>query len=238
MLNNIVHIHNLKERLPRYSRMSDSTPPPSFRHTDRYPDLKLLHPRRVLSFQDHGLLSLQRRIAVHIATQLNATVAAVKALLPPTVVSWSRVRISESDTVYAHESYKDSEAERRDSTFMEYEQLVDRHRNRRRAAPHFESRTFFGQLQRILVVDLPASDTIHLRNPRTYILLDVHMCNTNVDRYGYSEYRPGQMGVQEVVDGTSLRALVGRMKDRGKYAIVQRKGDHQHAEYVEEEDEL
>lgn len=230
ILSNISNIYNLHSKLPRYTRMNDAIPPPTFR-LESYPELKLLHPRHTFSFKDDGLLELRKRVAVHLSTQLETTVAAIKNALPADFVSWSRIQVNNSDIVYAFEAYRSSEQQRRDATFMEYEQVVDRMRHRRRAAPVFQGRTFFGQLQRIFVIDLPASETLGLREATSYILLDVHLCNTTLDRYGFAEYT--QFGVQEVVDGRALRALVGRIRDHGRWTFVQRRGEHQTADYTD-----
>lgn len=85
----------------------------------------------------------------------------------------------------------------------------------------------FGQLQRILVVDLPPiPGTVH-GTLGTYTFLDIIPCNTSVDGYGFHEYT--KLGKPEVVYARDARAVVGRIFDRKKWVIVQRDSSTVHA---------
>lgn len=202
-LHSIRNMYDLDKRLPIYTTMYASEPPPSYYDPVNYPDLTLLHPQSTISFARDGLLDLRHRIAIHLATRYKVNVATASQAILPSVIQWGRVRIEDSDVVYSNLGYSRKEENRRDATFIQYELLVDIHARRRAVEPEFE-------------------------------LMDVKTCNVARDPYGFFEYTT--YGSSEVVDGSSLRALVGRIMDRGKWVFVRRTGVVEHAEFDEDDD--
>ena len=77
--------------------------------------------------------------------------------------------------------------------------LVDIHANNRRMASRFEARPYFGQLENILVVHLPATPQLALDNESTLILAGIRQCEINAtNSMGMPFY--SKMGRFEVVD--------------------------------------
>lgn len=91
-------------------------------------------------------------------------------------------------------------------------------------APHFVPKSFYGQLQHILVIRMPASPQLGLANPETLILGSILTCkithSNDLDMHFYSEH-----GRTEVVDITTIQCLVGRFEDRKEWVIIDRSGD-------------
>jgi ribosomal protein L30E len=108
-------------------------------------------------------------------------------------------------------------------SFLQYTQLVDRYARQRRRNPEFELRQFFGQLKRLLVLELPTLPQFKLTNPTTIILAVIQNVKTSLD--GNIQYYK-ELGVVEIVDLTTVQSVVGRIHDRGKWAIIDR-GDNQ-----------
>jgi hypothetical protein len=196
---------------------------------DRYKQLTLLHPHQIVPFGGDDMRPLRRRIAVHLATQLGIQPNIVMSHLPQEFSQWGRVQIKDGDLIRSLFGSADRR-DVRDATFIQYEQLVDRLAHNPRAQPEFVPHTFFGQLERIVVIGLPASPDLKLTSPTTYILFDIKPCNTTVDQFGFQEYRV--FCTQEVIDGTAIRAVVGRLYDRGKWVIVKRSGGLEHADFI------
>ena len=96
---------------------------------------------------------------------------------------------------------------------------VDRHVRHKRIAPAFEEKTFFGQLLRILVLELQATRRLDLAKPTTIILALIHEVKATLKDgiYSYKEF-----GAEEVVDLKTVQCVVGRVKDRGVWSIVDR----------------
>lgn len=227
------NVYDLQEVLPRYSRMHQSDRAPKFTDPE-YDDMVLLHPCRMASFKNH--MDVFNRIAAHFVTLLETpyfkpSLAAVKKAIPDAFEMWARLQMNDGDLVYAHESYKNSEAYRRDATFIQYELRVDQHARHHNVVPVFDGNTFFGQLERIIVLHVPRAPAIGHLEDSTVILLDVHMCHTTIGIGGFAQYCPSGGGVHEIVDANGLRAVVGRIKDRGKWVFVRRKGGIEHADY-------
>lgn len=233
-LHAVRNIYDLHDRLPVSTSMRapSSEPPPTYHHP-QYPELTLHHPRRTITFANDDLNDLRRRIAVHLATRYEVNFAVANQAVPAAVIQWGRLQIKDADMVYSHLGYSEREDNQRNATFIQYEMLVDihaRHRNRR---PEFEAVTFFGRLDRVFILELPANPALSLQDATSLLLMDVKICNTQQDRYGFYEYSTYRNS--EIIDGEAIRALVGRIQDRGKWVFVRRKGAIEHAEFEEEE---
>lgn len=228
----VKNLHGLHDQLPDYTKMHTQSSQASFAH-ENYPHIILHHSPRLLRF-DSGerlLTSLRDRIAVHLATQYGTTTGCIKRILPDTIMQWGKVEIVDGDTINTSLGYKRKEANLRDASFCQYEQLADINARRPRAPIRLESIDFYGQLERAVVCELKSSPDLGIPNGAIAILLDIWRCETTNDCNGIPEYI--SMGRHETVDATSVRAVVGRIKDRGKWAIVKRFGGLEHAEYTD-----
>ena len=88
--------------------------------------------------------------------------------------------------------------------------------------------TFFGELQRIVKIDLPATSRLNLKELCTLFYVIVKQCNTEQSREGFWEYK--ELGGLEAVDVGLIQCVVGRIFDRGKWVIVDRSGERAHAD--------
>jgi hypothetical protein len=88
--------------------------------------------------------------------------------------------------------------------------------------------TFFGELQQIIKVDLPATPGLNLKEPQVVFYAIVKQCNAERSRDGFWEYRA--LGGLEAVDLGLIQCVVGRIFDRGKWVIVDRSGERAHAD--------
>lgn len=103
--------------------------------------------------------------------------------------------------------------------FIQYIQLVDRYARQKKKDPEFEPQNFFGQLQRILVLDLPSTLQLNLATPTTIILALIKNVKATLTNNIYYYKGPG---VDEVVDLTTVQCVVGRIWDRDEWAIIDR----------------
>lgn len=101
--------------------------------------------------------------------------------------------------------------------------LVDIHASRRRLEPKFEVKSFFGQLQHIFVVHLPAAPQLGLDSEETLILAGVRQCVVDAtNSIGMPFY--SKMGQFEVVDMACIQCLIGRIQIGKQWAIIDRSG--------------
>jgi hypothetical protein len=78
---------------------------------------------------------------------------------------------------------------------------------------------FFGQLDRILLLKLPSTQRLNLDEPTTVIVALIKEVKATL-RNGIYYYK--NIGVDEVVDLSMLQCVVGRIQDRGEWAIIDR----------------
>lgn len=105
------------------------------------------------------------------------------------------------------------------TTFLQYTLYVDRHAHRKRITPEFEEKTFFGQLNRVLILELQAAQQLDLAKPMTIILALIQEVKATL-RDGIYTYK--EFSAEEVVDLKTVQCVVGRVKDRGMWSIVDR----------------
>lgn len=224
----IRNTHDLQNSLPVYSRMHKSGNRATYSHPG-YPCIVLLHPRKVVSFIRERLIGLKLRISAHLCTLLGVPADIIRAHLGHTFEQYGRVLFKKDGTIYATHGTSAEAEGRRNATFLQYELLVDQHASNWEVEPSFDSKDHFGQLERAIVITLPASAALGLRAPETYILLDIVTCNTTEDDYGFHEYT--RMGKHEIIDGSCIRACVGRIFDRKKWVMVKRPNILEHADF-------
>ncbi|KAG8971497.1 hypothetical protein FRB90_010486, partial [Tulasnella sp. 427] len=234
-LHAVRNIYDLHDRLPIHTpmRAPNSDPPPTYTHPS-YPELTLHHPRRTISLANNDLKDLHRRIAVHLATRYKVNLTVAKQAVPAAVIQWGRAHIKDADMVYSHLGYGQREENQRNATFIQYELLVDIHARYRSRRPEFHPTTFFARLDRVFVLELQPNPALRIDQTTALVLMDVKICNTEQDQYGFYEYSTYKHS--EVIDGLAIRALVGRIQDRGKWTFVRRKGAIEHADYLDEDE--
>lgn len=88
--------------------------------------------------------------------------------------------------------------------------------------------SFFGELQRVVKIDVPATPQLNLKEPQTLFFAIVKQCNATRSKDGFWEYTV--LGGLEAVDIGLVQCVVGRVFDRGKWVIVDRSGDHAHVD--------
>jgi len=88
--------------------------------------------------------------------------------------------------------------------------------------------TFFGELQRIVKINVPTAPQLNLKEPQTLFFAIVKQCNGTRNNDEFWEYTA--LGGLEAVDIGLIQCVVGRVFDRGKWVIIDRSGDHAHAD--------
>lgn len=121
--------------------------------------------------------------------------------------------------------------------------LIDKHARTRRHDPVFELKTFYGQLEHIVLIKfLNACPPLKIDAPTSIILAAIRTCNLDnnneadewLDIHYYSS-----LGALHVIDITSVQALVGRVKSSGnQWAIIDRSGSLARAIFEEDDDNV
>ncbi|KIK53729.1 hypothetical protein GYMLUDRAFT_63600 [Collybiopsis luxurians FD-317 M1] len=245
-LSQIKLIYNVHKELS-LKPPSKEAPRGSFISPD-YPTCILLPPQCPSSSISQ---SLKDKIIICLATQFNANLATVQChIWEDDMVKWGKVCcLDGGDDMNASTLVPFSE-DRRDVTFVrmsdislaifwganslpQYDMLVDLNARRQTAAPCFEKQIFFGQLENIIVVTVPATTALGLESDTLFILAAIQKCKvvgSNARGVHYYE----QMGGLEVVDITVVQCLVGRVKavNDGRIFIIDRSDTLQASFYV------
>ena len=94
---------------------------------------------------------------------------------------------------------------------------MDQHARHRRKTPDYEMQNFFGQLNCILLLELPSARRLNLNKPTTVIVVVIREVKATL-RNGIYYYK--NFGVEEIVDLSTLQCVVGRIRDRDEWAII------------------
>ena len=199
-------------------------------------------------------------IAAALATRFDRDIRTVRINLSSAdIEEWGKVRRVDSDAgdtmhastlVPAHDGTRDATFVRvratslfvhypTESYYMQYEMLLDRFARQARRQPEYELRTFYGQLQHIYVVQFKdPRPALGLDEPTTVFLAAIRTCildNPDSQLQGLDVQFYSKEGGLDVVDITSLQCLVGRIRDRAQWAIIDRSGSLARASYSMED---
>ncbi|KAH9930109.1 uncharacterized protein B0H18DRAFT_873442 [Fomitopsis serialis] len=178
------------------------------------------------------------KIISHLSTRFEAPVRDVRAMLrPETITQWGKLQILGGGDLVRSTTLGGIREDSRNASYVRYESLVDKFAGQRNRPSVFELRTFYGELQHIVSLDVQVTDTAGARRVETLILAGIRTCKLD-DRPspgGLDIHYYTTTGRYEVVDINNIQCLVGRIHDRGQWAIVDRSGSLARAIYVEED---
>ena len=98
----------------------------------------------------------------------------------------------------------------------------------------FEGNTFYGQLQHIIMLELPRGE---FTSSETLLLGVIQSCTIDRHDYNLDMHYYTQMGATEVVDIKTVQCAVGRIWDRNQWVIFDHSGELSRVLYVEESSE-
>ncbi|KIY51358.1 hypothetical protein FISHEDRAFT_37513 [Fistulina hepatica ATCC 64428] len=189
----------------------------------------LLPPRRMQPLA----AGLANALVGALSTRFDVTVKRIRQHLRFDLIEeYGRVRridSTEGDTICAA-SMRDAQMEDgRDASYVRYEAYVDKNQRQKKHAVKLQLRTFYGQLQHLLVVHFPEPClALHLTEPQSFIFAAIRQCKVNgsgLQSLGLDVRFYSEQGPLDVVDIMSVQCLVGRIYDRGQWAIIDRSGD-------------
>jgi hypothetical protein len=170
--------------------------------------------------------------------------AIARKYVPGQLTEWGGVQIYDTGDRANGRAHRRPESSTRDSCFvrvrpkyspsffvsrtsLKYECLVDC--NADNEGPEDLIReTFFGELQRVVQLDLPKSSELHHYQDETILLAHVRTCNAIENDDGFWEYTSINHS-PHFVDLKTIACVVGRVHDRGRWTFVDRSGSTAHA---------
>ncbi|RDX48609.1 hypothetical protein OH76DRAFT_1520526 [Lentinus brumalis] len=188
----------------------------------------------VFPFEVRQLTNTQETAIARCLTALYGKgIKTTRKVIPAAVEHAGKLRIpGGGDTIHACCMVK-RPRDGRDASFVRYQKLVDRRAHNHRATPDFEIKDFWGQVQNIFILrlDTNAAQALGLDAPRVLFLAEITRCRVEAfDDLGNRYYK--DMGATEVVDLNAIQCVVGRIKDRKQWAIIDRSGPLAQAAFV------
>lgn len=115
----------------------------------------------------------------------------------------------------------------------QYQLRVDKNARHKNLPTQFVDCDFFGQLLRLVVLSLAPSSfrELGLQDPETLILAVIRTVKIT-QRHSLGVHFYEQDGPVEVVDLNAVQCVVGRVRDRGRWAIIDRSGALAQIQYV------
>ncbi|KAI0707239.1 hypothetical protein C8Q76DRAFT_817548, partial [Earliella scabrosa] len=162
------------------------------------------------------------------------TAADLRRGLPLEVQEWAKVRILPDGDTIRTSSLDAGSQDGRDASYVRYELLVDTNRRYRNRPIQLVKRTFYGQLQHILQFTLSADASCGLLTPTPLVFAVIQACKIEQSDDALDIHYYTRLGSLDYVDITTIQCVVGRIKDRGRYAIIDRSGTLSRALYIGE----
>ncbi|KAJ7028737.1 hypothetical protein C8F04DRAFT_1007263 [Mycena alexandri] len=206
-----------------------------------YPSCILLPPKSSARPGKNQLKTIAATLSTRYDTPMRDVTSALKNA---DVEEWGKVRRIDSDagdTMWSC-SLGVKADDSRDATHVRYEMLVDKYVRFPRREPEFELQTFYGQLTHIYCVHFPAAcPALGINVPTTFIFAAIRSCvleQDDPDLGGLDIHLLSRYGGLDVIDITSVQALVGRFQDTGdNWAVIDRSGVLARAEWKRDGDE-
>ncbi|TEB21776.1 hypothetical protein FA13DRAFT_1757476 [Coprinellus micaceus] len=138
---------------------------------------------------------------------------------------WGKLRrLDGGDTMHASHVIGAHATDRRDATFVRYEVYVDINARKRKRKIRLQLKTFYGQLQYLYLIHIPAARDLRLDHPEVVVLAAIRRCKTTrslsrLDMHYYLED-----GELDLVDAATVQCLVARVPWRKQWVIFDRSG--------------
>lgn len=91
-----------------------------------------------------------------------------------------------------------------------------------RVPSSFRPQIFYGELQHIYVVHLSPIPSCGLKDNTSIILAAIKTCNVEQSDVTLDIHWYTNLGAVDFVDINTVQAVVGRVRDRGRFAIIDR----------------
>ena len=111
---------------------------------------------------------------------------------------------------------------------FQYQLAIDRYAHQRYWTPEFELQDFFGQILHFIVINIPPSPE-HNIEAKSFIyaaIREVRISEPATDHCRINYYQ--DLGPTVSVDLNQVKCVVGRIRDRDKWAIIDQSGSLVH----------
>ncbi|KIJ34351.1 hypothetical protein M422DRAFT_182303 [Sphaerobolus stellatus SS14] len=172
----------------------------------------------------HADLTLRRKIAVYLSTEMEIPYNLLLPLIPQYMERWAKVRIAGGgDCIWTREAGANRSG--RDQSYVRYDLQIDVHADDPNAEPEMKFCCCYGQLQKILVCTLPSHHFLKDKPNRRLFAL-VQSCQTNYQDATLGPVTYTDMHTaSRIIDLRSISCVIGRVKvgiGKGRWGIIDR----------------
>ncbi|KAJ7721256.1 hypothetical protein DFH07DRAFT_760513 [Mycena maculata] len=213
--------YDLEDELSSPSKPKNSLSSGEYTY-DEYPQAILRLPYKKNYMPDEDT---RKKAAQYFADILGQRQKDILPLLPEVMPSFGKLRIVDGDSIRTASACGDGSVAERDMSFIRYEIQT-----RRVVAEPWQSKIFYGRLERVLVSVLGSLST------KKCLMAVITPCRNTQGKDAFLEmttYRG--MGSVIVVDLQCVVAVIGRVETRGSWKIVDRTGGLIHPEFAQSE---
>ena len=104
--------------------------------------------------------------------------------------------------------------------------------------PVYQAGTFYGQLQRILYFKLGSIPSCSISSPQTLVFAVIQSCAVEESDLPLDIHYYSRLSAYDYVDAATIACVVGHVKDRGRFAIIDRSGDLVHATFTDDDPDM
>ncbi|KAJ2924111.1 hypothetical protein H1R20_g12985, partial [Candolleomyces eurysporus] len=194
-----------------------------------YSSYRLVYPRRKEPQISPGAMSkilaaLATRYSPPFGNPLQVSTVRKHVINAPIEI-WGKLRRLEGgDLMHASQVVSARADDRRDASYVRYDLWVDKHAHSKKRRPVFVYKHFYGQLQYLYRIQVPAVPEFGLSEPEVVVLGSVKRCRITRSHGELDIHFYKDDAETDYVDIAAIQCLVGRVSWRNKWAIFDRSG--------------
>ncbi|PPR00725.1 hypothetical protein CVT24_000949 [Panaeolus cyanescens] len=165
-------------------------------------------------------VNIRAKIQVHLATRYKTTLGNIRQHFPinDDVLQFGRIVLIDTGEVIRAWDFFSAQEDSRDNTFIRYDLDVDNNTRNPEDSEDMYTESFYGQLLRVIVLDLPAAPPLTAQ-PTTLALALVRETPVTIQQTIPVYQNPGGT---EVIDLSTIQCVVGRVLQNRQWSYVDR----------------
>ncbi|KAJ7457314.1 hypothetical protein FB451DRAFT_1142567 [Mycena latifolia] len=219
-LEQIGHRYDLADELTIYGRRSSGPSQAEKVYAD-YPLTILRTPYRKAYTPDEAL---RKKVAGYFSSVLSKPATRFLPLLPQIMPSWGKVRIVDGDSIRSHSAAGKGTSPERNSSYIRVSNTI--------SSTTWVTQLFYGRLEQILVCALPKDHIFGGFSGKTRLLAVITPCSTAGKDATKEIVAYNRIAAMIVTDVQTVSAVVGRIRTREQWTIVDRSGGLVKPEFV------
>ncbi|KAJ7124120.1 hypothetical protein C8R43DRAFT_1147581, partial [Mycena crocata] len=177
--------------------------------------------------------ALRRKIAGYFSSALDQPINTILRLLPKIMPSWGKIRIVDGDSIRTASASGRGTNPERDASYVRYEvQVQTARRVGNRDTTYWSTQLCYGRLEQVLVCKVPKGKKWRGFADQTRLLAVITPCATDGKDATQEIVLYNRVTSTIVTDIETVSVVVGRIRSRGNWSIIDRSGGLVTPEFV------